>query len=42
MIQVSLNHDEGKMTGLANFTGLVNEYNKCEQAIKDIQKILKR
>lgn len=37
MIQISLNTDEGKMTGLANFTGLVNDYNKCEQSIKEIQ-----
>lgn len=37
MIQVSLNQDEGKMTGLANFTGLVSEFNKCEQNIKEIQ-----
>jgi DNA sulfur modification protein DndD len=36
MIQVSLHQDEGKITGLANFTGLVNDYNKCEQAINDI------
>jgi DNA sulfur modification protein DndD len=36
MIQVSLHQDEGKITGLANFTGLVNDYHKCEQAIKDI------
>ena len=35
-IQIALNEDEGKMTGLANFTSLVNEYNKCEISIKDV------
>lgn len=34
-IQIALTEDEGKMSGLANFTKLVNEYNKCEQDIKD-------
>lgn len=36
MIQVALHHDEGKITGLANFTGLVNDYNKCEQSLNNI------
>lgn len=34
-IQIALTEDEGKMSGLVNFTKLVNEYNKCEQDIKD-------
>jgi DNA sulfur modification protein DndD len=35
-IQIALNEDEGKISGLANFTGLVNDYNKCEIDIKDV------
>jgi DNA sulfur modification protein DndD len=35
-IQIALTEDEGKMSGLASFTNLVNEYNHCEQNIKDI------
>lgn len=35
-IQIALTEDEGKMSGLANFTKLVNDYNKCEQNIKDM------
>lgn len=35
IIQIALTEDEGKMSGLASFTKLVNEYNKCEQDIKD-------
>lgn len=35
LIQIALTEDEGKMSGLANFTKLVNDYNKCEQNIKD-------
>lgn len=35
LIQIALTEDEGKMSGLANFTKLVSEYNKCEQNIKD-------
>ncbi len=34
-IQIALTEDEGKMSGLANFTKLVNDYNKCEQNIND-------
>lgn len=36
LIQIALTEDEGKMSGLANFTKLVNDYNKCEQNIKDM------
>jgi DNA sulfur modification protein DndD len=35
-IQIALTEDEGKMSGLANFTSLVDEYNKCEQKIKEV------
>jgi DNA sulfur modification protein DndD len=34
-IQIALTEEEGKLSGLANFTNLVNDYNKCEQNIKD-------
>lgn len=36
IIKIALTEDEGKMSGLANFTKLVDEYNKCEQNIKDV------
>jgi DNA sulfur modification protein DndD len=36
IIQITLNEDEGKMTGLANFTGLVSEFNKCVISIKEV------
>jgi DNA sulfur modification protein DndD len=36
IIQIALNEDEGKMTGLASFTSLVNDFNKCEIGIKDV------
>lgn len=35
-IQIALTEDEGKISGLANFTSLVDEYNKCEQKIKEV------
>lgn len=35
-IQIALTEDEGKMSGLANFTSLVSDYSKCEQNIKDV------
>jgi len=36
-IKIALDSDEGKMSGLAKFTGLVSKYEKCEQ---DIQKVM--
>lgn len=35
-IQIALAEDEGKISGLAGFTGLVKEYEDCEKAIADI------
>jgi DNA sulfur modification protein DndD len=35
-IEIALSEDEGKMTGLANFTKLVSDYNKCEADIADV------
>lgn len=35
-IQIALAEDEGKISGLAGFTGLVKEYEECEKAIADI------
>ena len=35
-IQVALAEDEGKISGLAGFTGLVKEYEECEKVIVDI------
>jgi DNA sulfur modification protein DndD len=35
-IQIALTEDESKMSGLANFTSLVDEYRKCEQKIQDV------
>jgi len=35
-IQIALTEAEGKMSGLANFTCLVDEYNKCELNIQNI------
>ncbi|WP_304066698.1 AAA family ATPase [Pedobacter glucosidilyticus] len=35
-IEIALSEDEGKMSGLANFTKLVNDYNKYETDIKDV------
>lgn len=36
VLQIALSEDEGKMSGLANFTKLVSDYNKCEQEISNI------
>lgn len=35
-IQIALAEDEGKISGLAGFTGLVKEYEECEKVIADI------
>jgi len=35
-IQIALAEDEGKISGLAGFTGLVKEYEECEKTIADI------
>ncbi len=35
-IQLALAEDEGKISGLAGFTGLVKEYEECEKIIADI------
>ena len=35
-IQIALAEDEGKIKGLAGFTGLVKDYDDCEKAIADI------
>lgn len=35
-IQIALAEDEGKISGLAGFTGLVKEYEECEKNIADI------
>lgn len=35
-IQIALAEDEGKISGLAGFTGLVKEYEECEKNIVDI------
>jgi len=35
-IQIALSEDEGKMSGLANFTSLVDNYNKCELNIQNV------
>jgi DNA sulfur modification protein DndD len=35
-IQIALTEDEEKMSGLANFTSLVDEYNKCELKIQEV------
>lgn len=35
-IQIALTEDEGKMSGLASFTSLVDEYNKCENNIQNV------
>ena len=35
-IKIALADDEGKISGLAGFTGLVKEYDDCEKAIADI------
>ncbi|SFA58582.1 DNA sulfur modification protein DndD [Pedobacter suwonensis] len=35
-IEMALAEDEGKMKGLANFTKLVNDYNKCKADTKDV------
>ena len=35
-IQIALAEDEGKISGLAGYTGLVKEYDDCEKAIADI------
>lgn len=35
-INIALSEDEGKMSGLANFTSLVNDYNKCDLSINDV------
>lgn len=35
-IKIALAEDEGKISGLAGFTGLVKEYEECEKAIADI------
>jgi DNA sulfur modification protein DndD len=35
-IEIALTEDEGKMKGLASFTKLVNDYNKCKADIKNI------
>lgn len=35
-IEMALSEDEGKMKGLASFTKLVNDFNKCKNEIKDV------
>lgn len=35
-IQIALAEDEGKISGLAGFSGLVQEYEECEKSIADI------
>jgi DNA sulfur modification protein DndD len=35
-IQIALTEDEGKMSGLASFTSLVDDYNKCELNIQNV------
>ena len=35
-IQIALTEDEGRMSGLAKFTSLVNEYDNCELHIQDV------
>jgi DNA sulfur modification protein DndD len=35
-IQIALTEDEGKMSGLANFTNLVDKYNKCELKVQEV------
>lgn len=35
-IEIALSEDEGKMSGLANFTKLISDYNKCEADIADV------
>ncbi len=35
-IQIALTEDEGKMSGLANFTSLVDDYNKCDLNIQKV------
>lgn len=35
-IQIALSEDEGKISGLASFTGLVDEYKKCELNIQNV------
>jgi DNA sulfur modification protein DndD len=36
MLESTLHKDEKRMEGLGNFTGLVENYNRCEQELKDV------